>query len=317
MQTKYKFHNNEYPVVGQLSLSVLFKNFISERNFKQGELISLITQVRYGTSKHYSLGHRFPINPHDVTSVNTYIDFITNKYAQLGNWYKDVNIHSIYFNYTLINQTDYDKGLKYISGVDTKVIKSLDINPLNLPNNTNYNSWGVIMDIINHNTTIIKNLFVDISTDLNRYIEVTHLSEKVVTVKLFSSISNILLSEFTDRISNSREFTRTIGNKTYHITDNIVNFMFENQYSSNFITKLRPHKGYDLNMITLDLETYLNNGVMEIYCCCFYDGRLYNKFYIADYVNIDSMIDAMFSALFTRTNSGKAIYIFITQVTSI
>nr|YP_009690403.1 DNA polymerase family B [Coniferiporia sulphurascens]QEG57183.1 DNA polymerase family B [Coniferiporia sulphurascens] len=71
---------------------------------------------------------------------------------------------------------------------------------------------------------------------------------------------------------------------------------------------MKPLKGR--NMITLDLETYLNNNDMSIYCASFYNGLKNYSYYITDYVNLDAMLDALFSYLFTRTkmDSYKTIF---------
>nr|YP_009690402.1 hypothetical protein PSUO_000044 [Coniferiporia sulphurascens]QEG57182.1 hypothetical protein PSUO_000044 [Coniferiporia sulphurascens] len=242
-KNKYTFINKEYPVTGSLSISTLFNNFIKEQSFK-GKYISVITQVRHGSNSHFSLGHRFPLDPNNKKDVANYIDYVNNKYELLGNWYKDVNIHSLYFNYCVINHEDYVKGLSYINSVDSKPIKSLDMNPLGLPNNTYYTEWGTVVEK-GSRSTIVKGLLADAGTELDRYVEVTFITKDIIHVKLFSNVSKILLTEFTDRVQSTGEFTRKIGTKTYHIKDSVVFFMYEDSYSSEFITKLRPNKSFE------------------------------------------------------------------------
>lgn len=265
-KTAYKFKNQEYPLKGNLinsplgELQAIFTSFINEGKFSKGQYLSIITQAKYGYNNHFTLGHRFPIDPLSDKDIRDYIDYFVNKYGQLANWYKDVQVYSIYFNYTLISESDYNKGLSYIKSVDSKVIRSLDINPLGLPKNTNYEEWGLTVEKVSGRTTIIKDLLVDIGTDLDRYIEVTYLNSNIINVQVYSNISGIVMSHFTDRIKSPNEFTRKVGNRVYHINDSSVFFLYQDKYSNEYITPLKTQRGYAFDAITLDIETYLEDG---------------------------------------------------------
>ena len=43
----------------------------------------------------------------------------------------------------------------------------------------------------------------------------------------------------------------------------------------------------DINIATLDIETYIDNNLHKILCICFYDGKQTFKFYINDYISTD------------------------------
>nr|YP_010697864.1 DNA polymerase [Phellinidium ferrugineofuscum]WCF76825.1 DNA polymerase [Phellinidium ferrugineofuscum] len=213
--------------------------------------------------------------------------------------------HSVYFNFTKITKTDYD--LTYNHKDEIKAIRTMEPNPLGLPNNTKYNTWGNLVMRVNSHVLLIEDLLPEIDKGLQRSLEVTYHSKSLVSVKLISNED--ILVEFVDRIKSPTLFTREIGDKTYHIDHEVVTFMFESKFANEYISKAIAHRKYSLNHITLDIETYLDGDKMVAYCVCFYDGKSASKFYLSDFEGLGEMLEAVFGSLLTRTNKDKIVYI--------
>ena len=69
---------------------------------------------------------------------------------------------------------------------------------------------------------------------------------------------------------------------------------FEDYKSDDLMNVVKRENTYEFNIGTLDLETYIENNEHKVLCAVFYDGNISHKFYIADYVDQESMIDALF-----------------------
>ena len=71
---------------------------------------------------------------------------------------------------------------------------------------------------------------------------------------------------------------------------------------------VKQSNNYEFNIGTLDLETYIENNEHKVLCAVFYDGNNFHKFYIADYVDQDSMIDALLDTILQPNNHKLSIY---------
>ena len=65
----------------------------------------------------------------------------------------------------------------------------------------------------------------------------------------------------------------------------------------------------DINIATLDIETYIDNNLHKILCICFYDGKQTFKFYINDYISTDELLNHLFNTIFQSKYNDYNIYI--------
>lgn len=293
------YYNLEYTIsIGSFNAATLINQFIADisKNHKKLTYVSVAFQLRESASNYFTLGDRYALNPKSAEELANYIDYIQNKVEVLNhNKYSPSRANTAFFNYNLVDKADYLTGVTKVKNdrieLQTKpIIDFSDIAPLGLPLDTNYLNWGSIVEMLNATTNKVAELTVDAGTNLSRYIEVTFKDSVNRTVALFSSVTDINIARFSDRILNqlNDHFIRQVGNHSYHIKQGKVFFMFERLFGSEFITKLRASKKFSLNLMTLDIETYVDSqNEMQIYCVSFFDGKTTKSFHISNYKDVE------------------------------
>lgn len=312
-KSKYSFRNVEFPIMQNTILNDItpyFEKFINENKAKFGKFISVICQVREIKNVYYTLGDRFPIDLNNSKDLSDYLDYIQNKWSMLdNNQYNPSLALSILFNFTNTDYKDYlykVNKIRNLSLADNLNVNFKKLSPLGLPLNMYYTSWGDSFTMLGDGNLRVNKLYIN----SKNYIDVTTLSKTDSLVKVFSSESGINLLEFTDKVINKSEFVRIVGKKFYYIKDNKLYFIFDKLISNKFISRLKPQKSYNLDIMTLDVETYVDeNNNMNIYCISFFDGKAAKSYFLTDYNNINSLIADLLKNLFSKKYSGKSIYI--------
>lgn len=318
---KYVFYNLEYTIsIGSFNAATLINQFIADisKNHKKLTYVSVAFQLRESASNYFTIGDRYALNPKSTEEVANYIDYIQNKVAVLNhNKYSPSRANTAFFNYILVDKADYLTGVTKVKNnrIELQAKPLTDFShlaPLGLPLNTNYLNWGSIVETLSATSNKVAGLTVDAGTSLSRYIEVTFNDSVNRTVALFSSLTNVNIARFSDRVINHLvdHFIRQVGNHTYHIKQGKVFFIFERLFGKDFITKLRASKKFSLNLMTLDIETYVDsNKEMQIYCVSFFDGKITKSFHISNYKDVGGLVNDLLSTLFTRKYNDKIIYI--------
>ena len=169
--------------------------------------------------------------------------------------------------------------------------------------------------MVKTNTYKIVDLYSDIKRNIKRYLEVSILTDIDREVNLFSVLNDNKIGSFFDKIINKTNnyFIRVVNNTTYHIKNSKLFFIFEQLFPKEFITRLKKNQKFNLNIMTLDVETFLqietyldkNNQkkerkIMNIYCISYFDGNKAKSFYISDYSSIDKLINAVLRDIFRQ-----------------
>nr|YP_010455106.1 DNA polymerase [Porodaedalea mongolica]UUA03948.1 DNA polymerase [Porodaedalea mongolica]WCF76708.1 DNA polymerase [Porodaedalea mongolica] len=177
----------------------------------------------------------------------------------------------------------------------------------NLPLDRNYSGWGGIITHLSRLVYLVKDLkYPNLK---NKYFEVTDLGAGRSSVKAFT-LDGLQLYQFIDSIVNHNEFTRLIGENTYHIKDNKVYFIYKSIKPKKYISKLPASKEVKFNHLVLDVETYTDkDGIMHLYAISVGSKNKYRSFYLTDYLNSDAMVQAMLEELFTRKNTSRILFI--------
>ena len=92
-------------------------------------------------------------------------------------------------------------------------------------------------------------------------------------ISIYNNDFTNLIFSFHDKIINYslNIFKRYIEDNIYYIINNHIYFYINNSLKFKNISKQSKLNKKDLNIITLDVETYLDeNEKMNIYCICFY-----------------------------------------------
>jgi hypothetical protein len=162
---------------------------------------------------------------------------------------------------------------------------------LNLPISINPLDYGLLLD----------------SNKYDGYIKYT-LSAKgnIFIIKKFESHNEIelfkagiSLLKFTDTNLNENKFIRTIGNKKFYFENNIE-ILATKEIKSKFIAKLKKSKVLTENFLTLDIETFVKDSILTVFCISIFDGLKTQTFILNNYKNPEELILAALKSIMIR-----------------
>src|SRR5258707_461741 len=107
--------------------------------------------------------------------------------------------------------------------------------------------------------------------------------------------------------TNDNKFIRIIDNKKYYF-ENGEQFLLTSEFKSKFISKTKKSKDLVNNFITIDIETYIVDGLMTPYLICFYDGKNFYYFYLSDYNSVEEMMLNCLKSILIRKYKGYSVY---------
>lgn len=91
--------------------------------------------------------------------------------------------------------------------------------------------------------------------------------------------SGILVYKWVDKLIDDNSFSRQIGRKEFIFKNNQL-FLFQSEKSVNFIAKLNRNKQIIDKILTLDIETYVDEGVHIPCGICWFDGHSYFSYFV-------------------------------------
>jgi hypothetical protein len=131
-------------------------------------------------------------------------------------------------------------------------------------------------------------------------------------VEIFNK-NNKLIIQFTDKFENDSYFIRTIKDIQYHFINDKLVANFKDKKEMKFIDKIKLDTSINLNIITLDLETYStlenNEEALKVISCCIYDGNNKLFFYLSDYSSSEELLRAAIKSLINEKYNNYKIYI--------
>nr|UEP17200.1 hypothetical protein [Russula sp.] len=101
---------------------------------------------------------------------------------------------------------------------------------------------------------------------------------------------------------------RIIENKKFYF-ENGEQILFTKEMKTKFIEKTQKSKDMVNNILTLDIETYIDGNTLIPFLICFYDGKKSYSFGLWDYISVEQMILACFQSIFIRKYNGYKIYV--------
>jgi hypothetical protein len=292
--SRYKWEDLEYKVNKHIFSNVLFKSLLNrfwskiENQFTDDNHMFILFKIKFTTGETLSIGNLQRLNKEDKTWYTQFmLDFISLK----TEYYKENKIDGLIFSY----------GFK-----DGKAE-----NKYAIPFNGSYQSYGTFQIPISMNPLDFWKLAHKIES-ANNTVYIIH-SDKGNTISIIVfkdyneikiyKVGNTLLT-FKD-IKSESGFIRIINNKKFYF-ENGVQFLFTNNINTDFITKIAKTKTLFNNFITIDIETYIVDGLLTPYLICFYDGKNFFSFYLSDYESVEQMmIDCLNSILIRKYNYYK------------
>lgn len=294
VESDHKWDEIKYKVNKDTFSNVLFKSLLNkfwnkiQNKFTNDNHMFILFKIQYITGENLSIGKLQRLNKEDKT---WYIQYMLNFISLKSEFYKESQIEALIFSYGFKNGKSENKYAIPFGGSFQSYGKS------QLPISMNPLDFGIITD--------------KIITE-NKIIYIIH-SEKGETISFieFKDYNDIKISKsgktlltFKDKKSESG-FMRIIDNKTFYF-ENGQQILFTNEIKSGFISKTNISKNIVNNFITLDIETYIKDGLLTPYLICFYDGKDFFSFYLSDYNSIEEMmIDCLKSLLIRKYNYYK------------
>jgi hypothetical protein len=202
-------------------------------------------------------------------------------------YYNETGIESIVFSYgfkneAISNKKDFPKNVNFQNYENKNIV--ISYNPLDYGVLTSQNKIenGIFYTLINKNKDIIN--FKEFKD--HNLIEIIGKNNEIIY-----SIKDVFVSE--------NKFMRIINNKTFFFENN-KQILFTKEMKSKFITKLKFSKNLTENFLTLDIETFVKDSVLTVFCIGIYDGIKTQTFYLSDYENPEQLILAAIKSIMIR-----------------
>lgn len=271
--------------------------------------IAIITKLKSSDGNIFTIGSRTILDTKNKQDINNYLFLLKSKYDLLEEFYKKVHVIKVYFNYTQIIDQNYERltnlnNIKNLTPISKKD-QFLNINKLyNLPLNMDYITWGKVIQTIYTQ----EGIFYKIELPDGKILEVFKLKTNYNRIILY--YNNSYFKSILDKPLSSGIFVRDIGDKLSYIHNNKIIFNLNTKFKYKDFSKLSKNKQLDLNIITLEIRTYLDSeNIIQLYCISMYDGVTSKSFHLTEYYYVDNLIQVLIKDLFVKHNSGKTIYI--------
>jgi|SRR6267154_2375 len=215
-----------------------------------------------------------------------------------------MDFKSEYYNENFIEEFVFSYGFK-----NEKLDQKETLNPNlnfqkyennNLPISMNPMDYGKLI-----NKIILKDSVVYFLQNEN---------ELAITIRKFEGYNQIeffkqgtSLVKFTDEIISVNKFVRILDNKKFYYEDD-KEILFYKEMKNKFIKKISPIKNLNNKFITLDIETFIKDSILIVYCISIFDGKNKNSFILNDFKNSEELIITALKSIMIRKYNGYNIY---------
>jgi DNA polymerase type B, organellar and viral len=259
-----------------------------ENKFTENNHAFILLKIKYNNGNLSTIGKVQRLNIQDKF---WYIDFIIENMKFKSEYYNETQIDSLIFSY----------GFK--SG-KIKIKENININIIyqnyknyNLPISINPNDYGRII-IQNGNNYILQNnngMTINFNTFDNYNL-----------IELFKE--GISLIKFRDDFISENKFVRILDNKKYYF-ENGEQILFTKEVKTKFIKTINKDPKLTNKFLTLDIETYIQDGVLIPFCISIYDGTEISNFWLTDFNNVEELVISALKSLLRRKYNGWNVYI--------
>lgn len=260
----------------------------------------VLVQLRIkSTDTYYSLSKIQSISFKDKTRL---LNILTESLDLIYERYTQFPIQDLFLRYSILStnsplaRTTLRSNLTKIDHLDT-------ITVFNLPTSLDLSTWGRVTKL-NDSLSLVKNG--------NRSYTVQSDGDTRMVNVLLSTQEDVILS-FKDEIVDAQrdEFIRTTGTGkviTYLAGERVK--LVHRQRETAYITTVPKDRAAKFDVITLDLETQrLPSNDLRVVSAAFFDGQVYNTYFINDYSSSGDLLSGMLLDLFQSRNHGKTVYV--------
>lgn len=270
-----------------------FEKFWSqiENKFTNDNHMYILFKVKYVGSEYKTIRELQRINKVDK---NWYISWILTNMINQTDFYNETGIESFVFSYGFKNEAISNKK---------DIRENINMQKLenkNLPISINPLDYGLLID----------------TNKYDKYIKYT-LSAKgdIFIIKKFESHNeielfknDILLIKYTDTNLFENKFIRSVNNKKYYFENNIQ-ILATKEIKTKFISKLQKSKVLTENFLTLDIETFVKDSILIVFCISIYDGVKTQTFILNDFKNPEELILTALKSIMIRKYNKWNVYI--------
>jgi hypothetical protein len=219
---------------------------IMDAKLNDNQHIWLLFRLQWSNGEYVTIGKLQKLNKVDKEYL---LNYILNMMEDKSEYYKSASISSIIFSYNIKKGLAKDK----IEFTGSK-IQFQDYQHHKLPITINPLEYGkLIKQIANTYFIQVNETNIAIISQFDNYNEIEFYR------------SGLLIYKYKDTIINENSFIRDFGNKKFHFIDNEIKLLTVKK-PVKYTTKLKINKNLNNKIITLDIETYINNDVHIPYC---------------------------------------------------
>ena len=260
--------------------------------FTDNNHMFILFKIKYKDIEFTTIGNLQRVNKEDK---DWYINWIINNMIYKSDYYNEIPITDFVFSY----------GFKEGIAPNKENFKT-DLNFQNYKNNNlviSYNplDYGILISenkFENYTQFILQtsdNLLVCINK-FDRYNEVEYIS------------GGKRIFKFKDEFISENKFVRFLDNKKFYFENN-NQILFMKEMKTKFISKLKQLKNFKNKFIAFDIETYVKDSILIVFCISIYDGENKKSFFLSDYKNPEDLIIAALKSIMIRKYNGYNIYI--------
>jgi len=261
-----------------------------ETKLSENQHIWLLFKLQWTNNNHVTIGKLIKLNKEDKDYLFEYI--LTN-FEDKSEYYTEQTIKNMIFSYTI------KKGkAKAKITLDSSNLQFQNYQHHKLPITMNPLEYGILIDQKG------RDYWVQINRT-NTAI-VTKLDELNNKIKFFKE--GKLVYEYTDHKIDESTFIRSLDNKKFTFKDNKLALLYIEK-TVNFISNLKPSSRVTNKIITLDIETFIKNGIHIPYVISWFDGEKSNSYYLVDFNSSDSLLTQAIKDLMAKKHDNYKVYI--------
>ena len=264
-----------------------FWNDIVSPNVSEDQHIIFLFRIQWDDNQFATIGNLQKLNNDDKDYIFNYIlDEIKDK----SEYYLEQSIISIVFTYAIRE----GRTLEKILSKDTQFHHyqhhklPISMDPLN---------YGELLDQIGDKYWVQVN---------ETNVAIISIEDKINKVKFFRK--GKLRYEYTDRLIDNQTFIRTLGNKEWIFRNN-EQLLYQIEKSSKFIQPLTRTETLQNKFLTLDIETFIKDGVHIPYSVCIFNGEITKTYYLTDFKDSDNMLITAISEIMIKKYDNYKVYI--------
>ena len=296
--SKYSWKDLVFNIKNKVFTKILFESKFNtfwekiEQEFSGNNHMFILFKVKYIGSDYVTIGKLQRLN---FSDKDWYLNWIINNMILKSEYYNETPIVSFLFSYGFKNEK-----------LSEKETINFKVNFQKYENNKLVISYNPL----DYGKLILKNEFKDYTQFILQTRE--NLVVKINKFEEYNEVELVLGGEsilkFRDDWISENKFIRTLDNKKFYFENN-KEILFTKEIKTKFILKQSTIKNLTNKFITLDIETFIKDNILVVYCISIFDGKRKNSFFLNDYKNVDDLIITALKSIMTRKYNGYNVYV--------